>query len=1560
MHISNLTLADILTRDVACIDIDASAEAARQQLCEPTIGAVVVLAGMRPVGVITGRDWVRGYAQGMRSVREVMGPMWVEPMHADYRGAYRRMVMGAVRLGVVVDAAGELAGIVTEENFMRHLGTEFLWHLRHVDQAMTQEVLVLEVPALASVALQQLDATASSCLVLMANGVPVGMLTERDWVRWLPMLQPDTPVTAIMSRPIETVQANASLVQAYDQMSARRMSQLVVLDGRGNLQGLLRRQDIVRLIYERWVERLQSQEQLHLLHAFLDHSSEAFFVSRVTDGRLVYVNQQCCTFSGYTQAELLRMRVQDISDIYTTDTFTERLQEYRRVGRLVFETKHRCADGRHVPVEVSLSYVTGPLGDHTVGVVRSLEERERIALSLLEAEDRWKFAIEATDRGVWDWHVQTDHIYLSPKWKGMLGFESDELPSQIGSWWSHIHPDDFAGVQEAIDRHVRGEVDVYRCDHRLRCKDGAYRWVQSRGKVVTRDAEGQALRMIGTHTDITERKRIDAELALRERMARSLLLLSQALERAQTLKEIQQAAQHEVQLILGLPRFWLHQLHDTQTQPEQRSPLQIPSVMGMLMASPSELICIADVGQEPRTALMADMGYQSMFGMSLCQNEVSLGVLGSAMLVHEEGRQKFSSIELEYLSSLGGRVAAALERVQVHAELQQAVEQLRASEAVLRHAQSIAEVGNWVCESDTGLFIDSGPLARALGREPHEHFTFEDLLNVVHPEDRLRVIQHWKPVPDRQPREIEFRYLFAGQIRWVQIRAEAQFNDANWITRVVGVSRDITKRRLAELIQRTRLAVLDRVVRADPLAQVLEEVAHRLEEVHAEWHVSIVLVMPDNRLHTVAAPTLPMWYTELVDSLTIGVGVGSCGTAAYLAEPVWVEDVQVSPYWQDFRAQAEQMGVRSCWSTPFKDEGGRVLGTFAVYRAHVGLPNQAEVDLLTEFVDIAALAVQRVRAGEALRQAAAVFESTHDGVLITDLNANIVAVNQAYCRITGYGEQALLGQSPSMLKSGRHDADFYDHLWADVRAQGYWQGEMWNRRRSGELYPQWLTINTVRDERGEPSHYVGICTDITRIKQSEQQLEHLAHYDPLTGLPNRLLAQSRLCHALERASAPQAGTNSGALAVLFIDLDRFKTVNDSLGHPAGDELLAGFARRIQALLSEVDTLARLGGDEFLLLLEDIQSPAQVAAQAQALLDALVPPFLLSSGQVLYVTASIGVSLYPEDGRSADELIQHADSAMYQSKAQGRNAYHFYTEALTQAAHERLELELQMRRALARDEFHLHYQPILPTYRDGWVGVEALLRWDCPGRGPVDPLRFITLAEETGLIVPLGAWVLRAACRQARQWLDTGQPLCVAVNLSARQFMQSDLVKTIAEILGETALPPQWLELEITESILMAYPEGAIETLRQLRALGLRLSIDDFGTGYSSLAYLTRFTVDKLKIDQSFVKGLPQQQSQLAIVRAIINMAHSLGMVTLAEGVENAAQYRALRRAGCDLMQGHWFSPALSADAVQQWVMEARERHTTCLVPVVVLEKDVAHTRHPRIVRKRDASWMKPN
>lgn len=1161
-------------------------------------------------------------------------------------------------------------------------------------------------------------------------------------------------------------------------------------------------------------------ERSRLLQAFLDHSAEAFFVSRIEDGRIVYVNRQCCTLSGYTQAELLGMSVRDISDIYTSQSFAARIEEYRQLGRLVFETTHRLKGGRRIPVEVSLSYVPGVNGggDHTVGVVRSLEERERAAAALRETEARWRHALER-----------------------------------------------------------------------------------------------------------------------RESMSRSLVRLSQSLEGVQQAAEILDIVQSELRLMLGFENVWLYDFDASArvlrllrcVGPEVRFdqderlaclPVVEESLLEKLLGSVQPIL-IPNLASQPGTDAQRVVLSRCRMTLSVAlrQHDRLLGLLGCGTFgdpADPVSSTEPGAADLEYFASVGERISVALERIRIHSELRAAFDRLQSSEAVLRHAQSVAEVGHWTYDVATGLFSDSGPLAQALGLGPDSRFRFEQLLEVVFPEDRPRLIQVWRPVPDRQPREFEFRYRLGAQVRWIQVRAEAQFNAFNWIVRVIGVSRDITARRLSELVQRTRLAVLDRVVRADRLSEVLDEVAHRLEEVHAEWHVSIVLVdSHDGRARTVAAPTLPGWFCDRLDHLGIALGAGSSGSALYLGDPVLVEDLARSSYWQDLRPEIERLGARSGWSLPFKDETGRVLGCFSVYRAEPGLPCSSARTLLDEFVDIVALAVQRVQASEALRQAAAVFESTHDGVLITDLQSNIVAVNQAYCRITGYAESLLLGRNPRMLQSGRHDAAFYQQLWESVRTLGYWQGEMWNRRRSGELYPQWVTISTVRDDRGEPSHYVGVCTDISRIKQSEQQLERLAHYDPLTGLPNRLLVQSRLAHALERSRDTQA-----QLAVLFIDLDRFKGVNDSLGHAMGDELLAAFAQRLLGQIAPTDTLARLGGDEFLLIREHIDHPSEVATLGQSLIDALESPFLMASGQVLFMTASIGVSLFPDDGSSADELIQHADSAMYQSKLGGRSTLRFYTEALTLAANERLDLEMQIRRALSTtDEFSLKYQPVLTVSPDPGcrrVGVEALLRWSCPGRGAIEPARFIGLAEETGLILPLGEWVLDAACRQARAWLSEGQGLSVAVNLSPRQFRQADLVETVRAALKAHQLPPELLELEITESVLMDNPQTAIDTLHALRRLGVQLAIDDFGTGYSSLAYLKRFPVHKLKIDQSFVRGLAQQTSDQAIVQATITMAHSLGLTTQAEGVETLSQFRLLRRMGCDFVQGHLFGAAQAAESIK--------------------------------------------
>jgi diguanylate cyclase (GGDEF)-like protein/PAS domain S-box-containing protein len=552
---------------------------------------------------------------------------------------------------------------------------------------------------------------------------------------------------------------------------------------------------------------------------------------------------------------------------------------------------------------------------------------------------------------------------------------------------------------------------------------------------------------------------------------------------------------------------------------------------------------------------------------------------------------------------------------------------------------------------------------------------------------------------------------------------------------------------------------------------------------------------------------------------------------------------------------------------------------------------------------------------EKLRLAAMVVANTRDGVVITDMEPRILAINPAYTEITGYHEAEVIGQNPRLLQSGRHDRAFYQAMWASIRDMGYWRGEVWNRRKNGDLYPQWLTISIVRNDRGEATHYVGVLTDISQIKHAEERVERLAHYDSLTGLPNRLLAQSRLAHALE-----QAQRRGHRVGVLFIDLDRFKTVNDSLGHPVGDELLRAITDRLGERFRHEDTLARLGGDEFLVVLEYLQRPEEAALVAHTIISLLEQPFTLAGGQELYLSASIGVSLYPDDGHSAAELIQHADTAVYQAKTQGRNTYRFYTEALTRTAHERLDLESRLRRALERNEFLLHYQPLMSVGKEQMVGVEALVRWQPPGEALTPPMRFIPLAEETGLIVPLGEWVLRTACVQAKAWLDAGwPPLLLAVNLSARQFQQPDLIDRIHAVLLDTGLPATSLELEITESTLMEQGQQAAITLTALKKLGVRLAIDDFGTGYSSLAYLKRFPIDKLKIDQSFVRDIPQDSNDMEIASAIIALAHNLRLEVLAEGVETPEQLAFLRERGCDACQGYLFSRPLPAEELAQWL-----------------------------------------
>ncbi|MDD3481319.1 bifunctional diguanylate cyclase/phosphodiesterase [Azovibrio restrictus] len=551
------------------------------------------------------------------------------------------------------------------------------------------------------------------------------------------------------------------------------------------------------------------------------------------------------------------------------------------------------------------------------------------------------------------------------------------------------------------------------------------------------------------------------------------------------------------------------------------------------------------------------------------------------------------------------------------------------------------------------------------------------------------------------------------------------------------------------------------------------------------------------------------------------------------------------------------------------------------------------------------------------RLAAAVFSATQEGIVITDLEGRVEAVNPAFCTITGYEEAELLGENMRILKSDRQEPAFYQAMWQTLMLTGQWQGEIWNRRKDGEIYPEWLTISTVRDGEDAPINYVGVFLDISQIKTSEQRLQHLAQHDPLTGLPNRQLFLSRLEHALERSVRQQC---SGA--VLILDLDQFKHVNDSLGHPAGDELLQVVASRLRRSLRDQDTLARLGGDEFLILLEDQRDAEGVAIVAEKLLQSLAQPFHISSGNEVYMGASIGICLYPQDGDHAATLIQHADSALYQAKALGRSTSCFYNEDQTRRADARLSLEAALRRGLENGEFRLYYQPQVDLLNGQLVGVEALVRWQRSDGVLVCPDDFIPLAEETGLILPLGDWVLEEACRQTQSWLTAGYGLeRVAVNLSPLQFRQANLVQRIEAALARTGLAPTRLELEITESMLMDGGPADSDVARKLHALerqGIRLAIDDFGTGYSSLAYLKRFPLHVLKVDRSFVRDILADPVSPKIVTAILDLGRNLELEIMAEGVENRAQRDFLLAHGCRTCQGFLYSRPIPAGELERY------------------------------------------
>lgn len=880
--------------------------------------------------------------------------------------------------------------------------------------------------------------------------------------------------------------------------------------------------------------------------------------------------------------------------------------------------------------------------------------------------------------------------------------------------------------------------------------------------------------------------------------------------------------------------------------------------------------------------------------------------------VSEQSFRTYLIILTSIIVIVGLALLLAVSRINhLRREVQARVESegaMRNNQIRLLDSQRIAHVGSWEWEPGSQQMLWTDEVFRIFGLSVgRSQYAYTDFLDSVHLDDRVAVkdvmgatITHGSRIAT------QFRIIRpSGEVRHVDLQGQFKGTE-NCLT---GTVQDITDRKWIELFFRG----------------LTEEVAHHAGEKY--FDAMVAFLARSFGCEYAFLGVLDASDREKINTLSVSANGLKAENFSYSLENSPCEEVidnricffpngvqKLFP----LDPLLKEMNIESYAGIPLYDSAGRCAGLVVLLAV---LPLQ-RVESICPLLQIAASRVaselQRQSLEQQLQLTASVFENTREGILISDSDGRVVTVNQGFTKIFGYLEIEAVGMNlKDLFSSGRHDEKFYEMLWWSVSRTGTWHGEIWNRRKNGEVFPCLQSIESVKNAEGDVIQYISVFTDITEQKRSEERIQYLAHYDVLTNLPNRILFNDRLKHAIERASRQDR-----RLGMLFIDLDRFKYVNDTLGHQAGDCLLKNVAERLINCVRQADTVARLGGDEFTVLLEEVDRPDMLAAIAEKILLSLSSAVQLNGHQVV-VGCSIGLSVYPDDGACAEQLLKHADTAMYYAKENGRNTYAFYSPELSRTSYEHLRLENELRHAVEQQHLLLYYQPQLDVGSNTIMSVEALVRWQPPGGDLVPPDQFIPLAEETGLIIPLGDWVLNSACAQAKQWLNDGLKIKVAVNISGMQVMRNDFVNTVESALEKSGLPASLLELEVTESYIMDHMESVVDTLEKVRQLGITLTIDDFGTGYSSLTYLKQLPIDVLKIDRSFISGIPHDHDDEKIAAAIIAMAKNLNLKVVAEGVETHEQLMFLEQRGCELAQGYFIARPMPATALERFITGKR-------------------------------------
>jgi diguanylate cyclase (GGDEF)-like protein/PAS domain S-box-containing protein len=796
--------------------------------------------------------------------------------------------------------------------------------------------------------------------------------------------------------------------------------------------------------------------------------------------------------------------------------------------------------------------------------------------------------------------------------------------------------------------------------------------------------------------------------------------------------------------------------------------------------------------------------------------------------------------------------------------------------------------------------------------------TSDPIFNIVHPDDmgHLKHELHHH-LTNHMPYQVEVRLKKKnGLYHWYETSGQAEWDKDGNPVRMSGALTDIEARKLREALDSSRNTVLELIARNDDFEKILHAIIASIENEKPQM-LSSILILDDEqkRLFKGAAPSLPDFYNDAINGLEIGDGVGSCGTAAATGKRVIVNDIQSHTNWIEYRELAKKANLASCWSEPILNARGSVVGTFAVYQDKVSTPTANDILVIEQAATLAGIAIEKHKINEELQLASLVYKYSSEAMLIFDHRRTILSVNPAFSKITGYQPDEVLGHKADILNSEFHDEKFYNDIREKVDLNGFWQGEVIDRRKNGEIFSKWLIVNTIFNDDGSVHRRLSLFSDITEKRKSEKIIWKQANFDSLTGLANRNMFHERLAREINHSQRDKLN-----FALLLIDLDHFKEINDTLGHDMGDILLIEASRRISSAVRETDTVARLGGDEFTIIVTQVEDPSNVERVAQSIVDRLAEPFKLNDESV-YVSASIGITLFPEDSTQIDVLLKNADQAMYESKKLGRNRYQYFTRSMQEIALQRMSMISELRQAISEQQFTLVYQPIVELSTNKTIKAEALIRWKHPEKGLIDPVDFIPITEETGMIVIIGDWVLKNAANQIAIWRKSISPdFQISVNTSPVQYQSSGFdFKDWSKLLSNLDLPGEAIIIEITEGLMMDVNNLVSEQLLEFRNMGIQVALDDFGTGYSSLSYLNKFDIDYIKIDQSFVKDLESENNNRELCEAIVVMAHKLNLKVIAEGVETETQKEILKCIGCDYGQGYLFSKPISAQAFEKYI-----------------------------------------